>query len=80
MGLTPHLCVWNQEFLVLSRINGSVVKSLFSQIKYATGCKLSSDIYAQARKSMIMKSNGQGSHASNKDYRNVALDIGEQDL
>ena len=45
------------HFLVLSRINGSAVESLFSQLKYATGSKLCSVNFSTARMSVLTKAN-----------------------
>ena len=45
-----------QHYLVLSRINGSAIESLFSQIKYATAGKLSSVNYGSSRRAVIISS------------------------
>ena len=64
-----------QHYLVLSRINGSAIESLFSQIKYATAGKLSSVNYGFSRRAVIISSNVQSSHAQNENYRGDRLDI-----
>ena len=64
-----------QHYLVLSRINGSAIESLFSQIKYATAGKLSSVNYGSSRRAVIISSNVQSSHAQNENYRDDRLDI-----
>ena len=62
-------------FIVLSRINGSAVESLFSQMKYATSGKLSSVNYESARKSVLIRSNVCAKSAANKDYRDDNLEL-----
>ena len=62
-------------FIVLARINGSVVESLFSQLKYAASGKLSSVNYAWARKAVMTKVNVSGQLSNNVDYRNDKLDV-----
>lgn len=64
-------------FVVLLRINGSVVESLFSQLKYAAGGKLSAVNYPWARKAVMTKANVSGECSSNVCYRNDKLDIEE---
>ena len=62
-------------FLVLSRINGSAVESLFSQIKYSSAGKLSSSNYATARKSVMITANVENlsTDHSYRTYRNEKL-------
>lgn len=60
------------RFVVLSRINGSTVKSLFSQIKYASGGKLSSNNYSTARKAVLITATVEHG-ASDSSYRDVKL-------
>ena len=60
-------------FIVLSRINGSCVESLFSQLKYSVGGKLTSLNYGNARASVLVKSNCVVNNPSNMDYRNEDL-------
>ncbi len=62
-------------FVVLSRVNGSAVESLFSQLKYATSGKLSSVNYAWARKAVMTKANVTSQLPSNVHYRNEILDV-----
>lgn len=62
-------------FLAPLRINGSAVESLFSQMKYATGSKLSSINYATARKAVLTKRNVHGKNASNKNIRDTYIFI-----
>ena len=68
------------HFLVLSRINGSAVETLFSQLKYAAGSKLSSVNYHTARKALLTKSNVHTIKTSNQGYRNVPLYMRETAL
>ena len=63
------------NFLVFSRVNGSAIESVFSQIKYATAGKLSSANYASSRRAVIVSSNVQSNHALNVDYRDEILHI-----
>lgn len=62
-------------FLVLSRITGSAVESLFSQMKYSAGGKLSSVNYASASTSVTVASNISSIHANNRDYRDDKLHV-----
>lgn len=62
-------------FLVLSRITGSAVESLFSQMKYSAGGKLSSVNFAAASSSVIIRSNISSKHCANQDYRDDNLNI-----
>lgn len=62
-----------EYFLVLSRINGSVVESLFSQLKYSVGGKLTSINYANARASVIVKSDCHADNSNNAYYRDEEL-------
>jgi hypothetical protein len=64
-------------FVVLSRINGSVVESLFSQLKYAASGKLSSVNYSTARRAVMTSKNVHGELPSNSDYRNENLDLAD---
>lgn len=62
-------------FIVLSRINGSVVESLFSQLKYSVGGKLTSLNYNNARGSVLVKSNCHAENYSNIHYRDEQLHL-----
>lgn len=62
-------------FLVPSRINGSAIESLFSQIEYATAGKLTSTNYASSRRAVIVSANVHSENCMNKDYRDDKLNI-----
>jgi hypothetical protein len=62
------------NFVVLARLNGSAVESLFSQLKYAVFGKLSSTNYSTARAAVIIKSNVRGCSRSNDNYRDQDLE------
>ena len=63
------------------RVNGSVVETLFSQIKHTTSGNLSSSNYATARAAIITKGSIHGKiRRHHGDYRNVSLYIREHAL
>ena len=62
-------------FVVLSRINGSSVESLFSQLKYSVAGKLTSINYSNARASVLVKSNCHANNTGNVEYRDVELNL-----
>jgi hypothetical protein len=71
MGFVANIDLWCKELvkdfvsrnkgycIVLSRINGSAVESLFSQLKYSVAGKLTSINYGAARAAVMVKSNCQ---------------------
>jgi hypothetical protein len=61
--------------IVLSRINGSAVESLFSQLKYSAAGKLTSINYSTARAAVMVKSNCHRHNASNVHYRDETLQL-----
>ena len=68
-------------FVVLSRINGSVVESLFSQLKYSVSGTLSSINYGNVRAAVLVKSNCHTHNSSNAEYRDNVLHVnGESDV
>ena len=69
------LCHSGRYFLVLSRITGSAVESLFSQMKYSAGGKLSSVNYASASNSVTVASNINSMHVAHRDYRDDQLNV-----
>ena len=62
-------------YLVLSRITGSAVESLFSQIKYSAGGKLSAVNYPSACNSVRLAADISSSHTGNSDYRDEHLNL-----
>ena len=69
------LCHSGGYFLVLSRITGSAVESLFSQMKYSAGGKLSSVNYASASNSETVALNINSMHVAHRDYRDDQLNV-----
>ena len=69
--------IYPDNFLVLSRINGSVVESLFSQLKFAAGGKLSSLNYSWARRAVMVKANVHSNNCNNAFYRDEHIDVTE---
>ena len=64
--LVDDFCCRNPDYFnMLSRVNGSAVKSLFSQLKYSVAGKLLSVNYSTARASVLFESSCQTSNASN---------------
>ena len=67
LSINPVYCI------VLSIINGSCVESLFSQLKYSVGGKLTSLNYGNAIASILVKYNRVANNPGNMDYRNEDL-------
>ena len=62
------------------KVNGSGVETLFSQMKFSTAGKLSGANYAQARRTLLMKSDVHGPKASRGDYRAAPLAIANEEI
>lgn len=67
-------------FLSFIRITGSAIESLFSQIKYAAGGKITSASYVSGRKAVTIRRNVQGKNISNKFHRDHLILINEADI
>lgn len=76
--MTDFTTRYPDNFLVLSRINGSVVESLFSQLKFAAGGKLSSLNYSWARRAGMVKANVQCNNCNNAFYRDDHIDVNDK--
>ena len=63
----------NNFFLSPKRLNGSSIETLFSQLKYISGGKLSAVNYQHAKDAYLLKVDIHGKHYGEPDYRNVPL-------
>ena len=73
--LTSH----SGYFIYPSRLNGSAIETIFSQLKYSTGGNLLSINYASARASLLIKGCVSGRYKGD-DYRDAPLYIREHKL
>ena len=55
------------------KLNGSAVETLFSQFKFSAGGKLTSQNYATAKRSVMLRRGIHGHHSSSAGYRDVPL-------
>ena len=55
------------------KLNGSAVETLFSQFKFNAGGKLTSQNYAFAKRSLMVRRGIHGHHAAAAGYRDIPL-------
>ena len=63
------------HYIVPVKLNGSAVETVFSQVKYISGGKLTGLNYATALRNMDLQKELQGTYKRSDDYRNVPLCI-----
>ena len=65
---------WNPGYYISPlKINGSAVETLFSQLKFNSGGKLTSLNFETAKRSVMLKRNIHGHHSSGAGYRDQPL-------
>ena len=62
-----------EYYITPLKLNGSGVETLFSQFKFSAGGKLTSLNYETAKKSVMLRRDIHGKHASRRGYRDVQL-------
>jgi hypothetical protein len=60
-------------YLVPMKLNGSAIETLFSQMKFTAGGKLSSVNYEHAKRTLMLRKNIQGHHKGERGYRDEQL-------
>ena len=76
VGLCTDFLAGNPDYYIIPvRVNGSVVESYFSQLKFSSGGQLSASNYATAQASVETTKATSTKRSRESDYRDAGLEI-----